>query len=137
MTSPVTRAHFMVGRSGRAPMSYMPQRMRRCTGLRPSRASGSARDTMTDMEESRNDRSLSSWISMGSMPPKSTAEPSPSLSSGGGGVVSLMRVVPSCARPSDVEEAHVLGVGLDEVLARLDVVAHQLGEDLVGHDRGL
>ena len=40
---PVTRAHFMVGRSGRAPRSYIPQRIRRCTGLRPSRASGRAR----------------------------------------------------------------------------------------------
>ena len=49
MTSPVTRAHFMWLRSGRAPRSCMPQRIRRCTGLRPSRASGSARDVMTDM----------------------------------------------------------------------------------------
>ena len=49
MTSPVTLAHFMVGRSGRAPRSYMPQRIRLWTGLRPSRASGRARDTITDM----------------------------------------------------------------------------------------
>ena len=49
MTSPVTRAHFMVGRSGRAPKSYIPQRIRRWTGFKPSRASGRARDTMTDM----------------------------------------------------------------------------------------
>ena len=45
-----TRAHFMWLRSGRAFRSYMPQRIRRCTGFRPSRASGSARCVMTDME---------------------------------------------------------------------------------------
>ena len=33
---------------------------------------------------------------------------------------------------SDVEEANVLGVLLDEVPAGLDVLAHQRGEDLVG-----
>src|ERR1700712_1648878 len=70
---------------------------------------------------------------MGSMPPKSTAVPS---SPSSGGEMSLMVGSPLRAS-SDVEEAHVLGVGLDEVLARLDVVAHQLGEDLVGHDGGL
>src|SRR3954447_22254099 len=37
---------------------------------------------------------------------------------------------------SDVEEADVLGVLLDEALARLDVVTHERGEHLVG-DRGL
>ena len=34
---------------GRAPMSSMPQRMRRWTGLRPSRTSGSARAVITDI----------------------------------------------------------------------------------------
>jgi hypothetical protein len=37
--------------------------------------------------------------------------------------------------PSDVEEPHVAGVGLDEVLAALDVVAHEDREDLVGDGR--
>ena len=49
MTSPVTRAHFIQLRSGRAPMSCMPHRIRRWTGLRPSRTSGSARAVMTVM----------------------------------------------------------------------------------------
>ena len=48
-TSPVTRAHFTCGRSGRKPVSYMSQRIRRCTGFSPSRTSGSARLTMTDI----------------------------------------------------------------------------------------
>ena len=43
------RATFIHGRSGRARMSCMPQRIRRCTGLRPSRTSGSARAVMTDI----------------------------------------------------------------------------------------
>jgi len=34
---------------GRMPMSYIAYKMRRCTGFSPSRMSGNARDTMTDM----------------------------------------------------------------------------------------
>ena len=67
MTSPTALAHLAWGRSGRRFCSYIEYRIRRCTGLRPSRTSGSARDTMTDMEYSRNERSISSWISMGSI----------------------------------------------------------------------
>ena len=77
MTSPVTRAHFMYGRSERAPTSIIPYRIRRWTGFRPSRASGRARDTMTDMAYSRKERSISSWISTGSMP-ATTVSPSAS-----------------------------------------------------------
>jgi len=36
-------------------------------GFSPSLASGRARDTMTDIEYSRKDRSISRLISMGSM----------------------------------------------------------------------
>src|ERR1700710_599951 len=43
MTSPTTRALLTCARSGRRPISAIWKRMRRCTGLRPSRASGSAR----------------------------------------------------------------------------------------------
>src|ERR1700694_791771 len=41
--------------------------------------------------------------------------------------------MPSTAifKPSDIEIAHVLGVGLDELLARLHVRTHQLLEDVV------
>ena len=48
-TSPVIRALFLYEDVGRMPMSYIAYRMRRCTGFKPSRTSGSARDTMTDM----------------------------------------------------------------------------------------
>src|SRR4051794_27241745 len=84
---------------------------------------------MTDMAWSRKDRSISSWISMGSMPATAV---SPSSSGGSGGFTSVMSGV-AC---SDVEESHVGGVGGDEVLAQLDVVAHEHGHHLVG-ERGL
>ncbi len=48
-TSPTMRADFLYAEPARIPMSYMAYRMRRCTGFSPSRASGSARATMTDM----------------------------------------------------------------------------------------
>ena len=40
MTSPTTRLDFTWARSGRRPISLIPNRIRRCTGFRPSRASG-------------------------------------------------------------------------------------------------
>src|SRR6202044_3198581 len=44
---------------------------------------------------------------------------------------------PGAVRPgaSDVEEPDVLGIALDERAARLDVLAHQHGEQLVGLGR--
>src|SRR5580704_16694174 len=149
MTSPTTLAHLECGRSGRCPLSNMEYRIRRCTGLSPSRTSGSARATMTDMEYSRNERSISSWISMGSMDPPAGGSSPP----GGAGGGALPAPPPALTRPfprvdcrgistyfrsgsSDVEEPHVLGVRLDEVAAQLDVVTHQDGADLVGQ-RGL
>src|SRR5690242_5166550 len=39
----------------------------------------------------------------------------------------------SATAGSDVKVAHLAGLGLDELLARLDPLAHELGEDLVGH----
>src|SRR5580698_6016785 len=141
MTSPTTLAHLLCGRSGRRPRSNIEYRIRRCTGLSPSRTSGRARETMTDMEYSRNERSISSWISMGSMKPKTAVSPPPPSPElpfvpaprvlVGGAMVS----VPSNGVPSDVEEAHILGVGLDEVAPQLDVVAHQHGADVVGQRR--
>src|SRR3954452_5965498 len=41
-----------------------------------------------------------------------------------------MRPAPRRSR-SDIEEAHVLGVLLDELPTRLDLVAHQHGEDAI------
>ena len=49
MTSPTTREHLEYPRSGRYPPSYIAYRTRVCTGFRPSRTSGSARPTMTDI----------------------------------------------------------------------------------------
>ena len=48
-TSPTILAHLRVGRLGARPISLMPKRMRRWTGLRPSRMSGRARPTITLM----------------------------------------------------------------------------------------
>src|SRR5829696_6497974 len=141
MTSPLTRAHFSRGRSLRAPMSCMPQRIRRCTGLRPSRASGRARLTMTDMEYSRNERSISSWISMGSIPaigppPSSTLViPAPPSEVPTSLRVGSARLVARPRARSYVQEPHVLGVGHDEVLPQLDVVTHEDADGAVGQRR--
>jgi hypothetical protein len=48
--APTTAALFLYGRSGRSPISYIAYRIRRCTGFRPSRTSGSARCTITLIE---------------------------------------------------------------------------------------
>ena len=55
MTSPTVHADFLYARVGVRPDSFIAYRMRRCTGLRPSRTSGSARATMTLIEYSRNE----------------------------------------------------------------------------------
>ena len=44
MTSPTVHADFLYARVGVRPDSFIAYRMRRCTGLSPSRTSGSARD---------------------------------------------------------------------------------------------
>ncbi len=49
MTPPTTFADLRWGRSGRSPCSNIDHRIRRWTGFNPSRTSGSARATMTDM----------------------------------------------------------------------------------------
>ena len=49
ITSPTMRAVFLNADAGPTPSSCIPKSMRRCTGLRPSRTSGSARETMTDI----------------------------------------------------------------------------------------
>src|SRR5271166_6989001 len=112
--------------------------MRRCTGLRPSRTSGRARDTMTDIEYSRKERSISSWISIGSMNPMTGMSPL--------GALPLVPPVPVdvsvprrramwCSAASDVEEADVLRVGLDEVPPQFHVVTHQHRALVVGEGR--
>src|SRR4051812_45246442 len=63
----------------------------------------------------RYDCSISVCSSMGSTEPNSN-----------GGCCSLI-----CGR-SYIEEPHVFGVGLDELLPELDVLAHEDGADLVG-----
>ena len=47
MTSPTTRADFLYDLFHSLPSSRIAYRTRRCTGLRPSRTSGSARPTIT------------------------------------------------------------------------------------------
>ena len=49
MTSPTVVADFLYGRFGCRPASCMPYSTRRCTGFSPSRTSGRARETMTDI----------------------------------------------------------------------------------------
>ncbi len=49
MTSPTTEADFFRGVPARSPSCNMAYTIRRCTGFSPSRTSGSARDTMTDI----------------------------------------------------------------------------------------
>ena len=48
-TSPTQVADFLKGLSEVRPLSYMEYKIRRWTGFRPSRTSGRARPTMTDM----------------------------------------------------------------------------------------
>src|SRR5690348_9620780 len=81
ITSPTTRADLTYGRSGRWPCSYIDQRMRRCTGLRPSRASGRAREWMTEYAYSRYESSTSvvSGLSMTRAPAWSKADGSTRL----------------------------------------------------------
>ena len=49
MTSPTAAADLRRGRSGVRFPSIIENRIRRWTGFRPSRTSGSARETMTDI----------------------------------------------------------------------------------------
>ena len=49
-TSPTIRALFLYGRLLSTPSSCMPNSTLRCTGFRPSRTSGRARLTITDIE---------------------------------------------------------------------------------------
>ena len=49
MTSPTMRADFTYGRFGCRPFSFIENSARRWTGFRPSRTSGNARPTMTDI----------------------------------------------------------------------------------------
>src|SRR5680860_376530 len=81
---------------------------------------------MTDIAKSRKERSISSWISIGSTFSSVGWVPS--------GTPYLLGL--DNRWRSDVEEAHVLRVLLDEPFARLDVLTHEGGNHLVG-DRGV
>src|SRR3954466_13423002 len=94
--------------------------MRRWTGLSPSRTSGSARPTMTLIAESRYAVRISSSSARGSMlPPPITSVDDTAYTS-------------SARSASDIQVRHQAGVALDEVAARLDLVAHEHREDPVG-----
>ncbi|MEZ4586970.1 MAG: hypothetical protein R2909_11255 [Gemmatimonadales bacterium] len=43
-------ADFLYGRPGTRPSSFIAFRIRRCTGFKPSRTSGKARETITLIE---------------------------------------------------------------------------------------
>src|SRR5919107_4833349 len=121
MTSPTTRADFTYGRSGRCPCSCIDQRIRRCTGLSPSRASGSAREWITEYAYSRYESSISVVIelSITRAPAWSNADRSTRDCS------FLRRAMKRCSSGVDrllVDPAS----GLDQpVLARLHPLAHQ------------
>ena len=108
---------------------------------------------MTDMEYSRNERSISSWISIGSIEPdggSGTSVPAPPDPEPPSPAPPLALAI-ACRYPfdlgvitragpdrdpsSDVEETHVLGIALDEVPAQFDVVAHEHRAHFVGHRR--
>src|SRR5450756_2281522 len=88
--------------------------MRLCTGLRPSRTSGSARCMMTLIAYSRNERSISSSSSTGSTRPPTRSIIS-RFSFPGTPLGALLYV----------QEPDVGGVLLDEAAPRLDVAPHQ------------
>src|SRR4029077_14327643 len=82
MVCPTTLAHLVYFLLYCRPISCMVYSTRRCTGLSPSRTSGSARPTITDMEYSRYDRRISSSMLTGCTLPAPGPPPSPP----GGGV---------------------------------------------------
>src|SRR5438874_1476420 len=111
---------------------------------------------MTDMAYSRKERSISSWMAVGSIDANPVVVPAPSSGPPGpcGGIVSLISLPRWGPNPSSspawrprgayggrrrdlpalsyVEEPHVIGVRRDEVLAQLDVVAHEDAAHLIG-----
>src|SRR4029453_16939198 len=64
MTWPTTRAHLTCERSGRTPISSIENKIRRCTVLSPSRASGSAREEITEYAYSKKLVCISEETSM-------------------------------------------------------------------------
>src|SRR5215211_7575120 len=89
-------------------MSCIAYRTLRCTGFRPSRASGKARETITLIAYERNESFISSSMEWGRMFPE---------------------------KVSSIQVLHLSGVLLYKYLARLDLVAHERREQLVC-DRG-
>src|SRR5690348_1233369 len=129
ITSPTTRADFTYARSGRCPCSDIDQRMRRWTGLRPSRASGRAREWMTEYAYSRYESSTSvvSGLSMTRAPAWSNADGSTRL-------FSFLRRAMGNSDLSGVDRLFVDAARrLDQpVLPRLDPLAHQQLEGGLG-----
>ena len=86
-------------------------------GLDLSRTSGNARETMTDIEYSRNERSISRLISLARR--RQGLRPLPE---------SLTRIRSFLCHDSfflDVKESNVFRIGLDEMTTLRYVVAHQ------------
>src|SRR4051812_41304783 len=128
MQSPTTRADFTYGRSGRWPCSDIDHRMRRCTGLRPSRASGRAREGMTEYAYSREESSTSvvRGLSMTRAPAWSKADRSTRVCS------FLRRAIEQTLSGVDRLLVDPAG-GLDQpVLPGFDPLAHQQLESFLG-----
>ena len=139
MTSPVTRAHFMNGRSGRAPSVVHA----------PEDAAVHRLEAVAHVGQGAGDDDRHGVVEEGALHLLLDLDRLDQPVGGDRGIAAVDRrrrtssvgmLVVSHVDPrwwvgsecgcvdSDVEEAHVLGVGLDEVLAGLDVVAHERGD---------
>src|SRR5215211_6192033 len=91
-------------------MSCIAYRTLRCTGFRPSLASGRARETITLIAYERKESFISSSMEWGRMFPE---------------------------KVSSIQVFHLSGILLDKGFARFDLVAHKRREQLVGYRRRL
>src|ERR1700680_1020711 len=154
MTSPTALAHLAWGRSGRRFCSYIEYRIRRgpvgaqvllvhrvqdptVHGLEPVAHVGQ-RPRHDDGHGVLEERALHLLLDLDGLDRRRGGRGN--LGPGAGSPVAAtpafghVGLVPSCSSAwpspprcafSDVEEAHVLGVGLDEVATQLDVVTHE------------
>src|SRR4030095_5051262 len=113
MQSPTMRADFLYARFHETPIRFIVWSTRRCTGFRPSRMSGRARPTMTDIAWSRYSFRISSSMGTGV------------CRSGDMGLL-------EAGYRLDVQVHDVQRVLLDEIAAGLDGIAHEDSEYLVG-----
>ena len=139
MTSPTTLAHFTCGRSGRSPCPHIAVEDAAVHRLEAVAHVGQ-RPRDDDRHGVLEEGAL--HLQLGSRSARSTPRSGRSLAVGRCSVVgcqswslpfrqSWNRRSARVGRTSDVEEADVFGVGLDEVPPTLDVVAHEHRAHLV------